>query len=518
MVVALVTALGLVSPVALTAHADESVSPAAKAAADWLYAEANEDGSYSGWGGEVHAGATADAVLALAFVDGSSERLTKVAKAFAANAKSWVMPEDGAISNGAAGKALMTADIAGLDWTNVDGLNLRDVALRTLDERGKSVAVGLGNDYNGTFNQALVMIGLARTGSIPAKAVDFLVTQQCSDGSFAVANIEHQSCDQAGDEANDPDVAALGLTALRAAKAQGYDVDDEITKAVGWFQSHVGDEGGYAAFGTENANSTGMAAQALVGLSDVSGLTAFVETLQVPAGAEGKLAGEDGAIAWSKLDLSNASEDGIGTRSSWVLATAQGIFALAPQNLYSYQLNAPESSLDPKIEISTVADSDDVVVAGSGFAPGSEVVITLAGPGDEVQELGKATAGADGTFSTEVKLPENLAGGNYILSATSGDYAFASSSMGFTISGEEPGEEPGDTKPDETKPDQTKPDQTKPDQTKPDQTKPDQKKSKKQQPVKPALPNTGVNDGSDLGLVALGLAVVLSAAAARIKR
>lgn len=73
-----------------------------------------------------------------------------------------------------------------------------------------------------------------------------------------------------------------------------------------------------------------------------------------------------------------------------------------------------EEGLD--VEPSSVTAGDTVVLAGSGLEPDSDRVLVLAG-GNLVIEFGTVTTDAEGTFSTELTIPDHLPSGTYELRA-----------------------------------------------------------------------------------------------------
>lgn len=65
-----------------------------------------------------------------------------------------------------------------------------------------------------------------------------------------------------------------------------------------------------------------------------------------------------------------------------------------------------------------VLPGQPITVTGDGWQPGSEVAITLHCPEGYVRALGTATVAADGTFSTQVTIPEDAPPGECILRVT----------------------------------------------------------------------------------------------------
>lgn len=86
-------------------------------------------------------------------------------------------------------KLLVVAVVQGRDVTDFGGWNLRAELLALMNSTagdanlGRFQSKGVGDTTNG-FSQALAVIGLSRTGTVPAEAVSFLLAQQCPSGGF----------------------------------------------------------------------------------------------------------------------------------------------------------------------------------------------------------------------------------------------------------------------------------------------------------------------------------------------
>ncbi|MGH8925130.1 MAG: hypothetical protein ACRDWA_10910 [Acidimicrobiia bacterium] len=88
-----------------------------------------------------------------------------------------------------------------------------------------------------------------------------------------------------------------------------------------------------------------------------------------------------------------------------------GLLGLSATALAQYQ------PADGPVELSTtnLDPGDEVEVSGSGFAPGSEVVLTIE---SEPVMLATVTANSGGSFSSIVTVPSNVAAGQHTISAT----------------------------------------------------------------------------------------------------
>lgn len=71
-----------------------------------------------------------------------------------------------------------------------------------------------------------------------------------------------------------------------------------------------------------------------------------------------------------------------------------------------------DAEAEVTVSTTTVAPGGTITVVGEDFLPGSQVNITLV---ETTEVLGTVTVRADGTFSTNVTLPADLAPGTYTL-------------------------------------------------------------------------------------------------------
>ena len=67
-----------------------------------------------------------------------------------------------------------------------------------------------------------------------------------------------------------------------------------------------------------------------------------------------------------------------------------------------------------------VASGSSVTASGSGFQPGAPVEVSFSGT-----RVGTAVAASDGTFTKAFVVPANTAAGDYLVTASSGDYELA---------------------------------------------------------------------------------------------
>ncbi|OPC84106.1 peptidase [Embleya scabrispora] len=212
---------------------------------------------------------------------------------------------------GATAKTLLAAEVRGVDPTSFGGVDL-PTRLRSLQQpSGRFTDTSPWGDYSNAFSQSLALLALDRTpAGAPAAAVDFLADAHCADGGFPL-NYGLSTC------TSDADSTAISVQALAATGRH-----QEAAAGLNWLASHRLSDGGFGTVGatTSNANSTGLAAQALLSSWRViPGLTArhFLTERQVGCSAS---TATRGAIAYDTGGYNPATA----TR-----ATAQAVLGLA---------------------------------------------------------------------------------------------------------------------------------------------------------------------------------------------
>lgn len=250
------TAAPVAAPAA--AHAPRTVLPD-DAAAGWL-ARQLVDGDHleTSFGGTSYPdqGLTIDGVLAFS--------AAKVAGRAAAAATAWLArPENIDAYTGGGGeesyagptaKLMLLAEVRRAHPRSFGGVNLRSRLLDLLTPSGRFSDRSAFGDFSNAFGQSYAVVALTRDGGAPASAVTFLAGQQCADGGFPV-DFGTRPC------AGDVDATALVEQALRSAGRTAA-----ADRAAAWLVSKQQSGGGFAALdgtGTPNANSTGVAGQAL---------------------------------------------------------------------------------------------------------------------------------------------------------------------------------------------------------------------------------------------------------------
>lgn len=250
----------------------------------------------------------------------------------------------GDTASGAMAKSLVASEVFGDDPQSFGGLNVRKRVLKLVApasagfEQGRLRDTGK-TDYSNVFGQAYGAIGLARSGSVPQAVVDYLLKQRCTAGYFHVFETVGKTCDQTGD-GSDTDATALALQALVAAKADGATVDAAvISRTADWLvsaQKADGSFGGGSTTPASNANSTGLAAEALFATGRTTAVhkaAAWVASVQITAknAGSGPAKPDIGAIAYDAATLKDGLANGLGgNRSQWWRSTPQAFFALNP--------------------------------------------------------------------------------------------------------------------------------------------------------------------------------------------
>ncbi|PPA62093.1 peptidase [Micromonospora chalcea] len=200
-------------------------------------------------------GLTLDAVFAFAAAG--------VADDHGAGALAWVTrPDirDGYLGDGvseayagATAKLALAVQVRGGDPADVGGVDLI-ARLRSLQTpAGRFSDRSAYGDYSNAFSQSFALLALDRTAAgAPPAAAAWLAGTRCPDGGYPLLPAQPVCT-------SDVDATALVTQALRAA-----DRPADAAAGLRWLVSVQRADGGFAnAAGTPNANSTGLAAQAL---------------------------------------------------------------------------------------------------------------------------------------------------------------------------------------------------------------------------------------------------------------
>jgi hypothetical protein len=345
------TSLALLATVfPLDAHGSTASVPHVRAhstaAARWettqLKADRIHTSGFDDWG------LTIDTAFAIAAAGTQPRRLHRVTTAIERNYFSHYAVFQGDISAGAMSKSLLAARILGKRPRHFGGHNVRRQVLRLVApasagfESGRVRDTGK-TDFSNTFSQSFAVLGLARSGGVPHRAVAYLLKQQCAKGYFRTFETAGKSCDRAS-SGSDADATAVALQALVAARASGtHGARQAIHRAGRWLlarQHRNGGWGGGSVTRAVNSNSTGLAVQALAAVHrrGVQARAArYVAALQITRAraGHGPARRDLGAIAYNHDALATAEKAGVTStsRDQFRRATAEAMFAFVPTPL-----------------------------------------------------------------------------------------------------------------------------------------------------------------------------------------
>lgn len=315
-------------------------------------------------------GTTADAISALVSTGYGADVLPAMSSALEAVTPAYVRP-GAAFRPGQTGKVLLAVAAVGADPTDFAGLDLVAGATSTQDVdgvdsgyyRGPSSTPPSAFDQS-VFNHTLTQLGLEAAGGASASvasATDFLLTQQCADGSFAggAPLVVDGTCTEA--DFAGPDATALSVLALVGAVDSGAVADSVVTGPVAEAVAYLE---GAAPFG--GANTAGLALQALLAAGeDASAAQVRGEVVSFQYG--GAVPGQAPAGAPDAATRGGFAgfDDSLG---STVLATNQALPGVAAQH---YPV-APGTARDtPTQDAAFTAAPVQTAAASPGGATGS---------------------------------------------------------------------------------------------------------------------------------------------------
>lgn len=408
-------ALGALS-ITAPAQAATVTDPApARATAAWLVKNLNADGlveSYSEWEGTVFSGpsygTSVDLAEGLAQVGGQQASLDKAVASIEKNLAEYV-GKDGETYSGSLAKAVALLHSQGRDVT-APAARLAGTVTAAGPAAGRLADTSQYGDYANTIGQAYAARALTALGSPQAEAVtDFLLAQQCDAGFFRLyfntdKTSAAQSCDTAPTpEAVDQSADTTALVIIQTTELAKTDPEVRAARAeaAAWLAAQQKADGSFVdPVNGANANTTGLAGWALAaaGQSDAAARAAvWLRGLQVAAScAPGKLAGENGAVAYNAQSWTDGLEWGITDkldRSQWVIADVQALPAL---------LAAPANTTKDAVVLPTFAKAgSNVTAVVKGIAAGERVCATgsagtkdLLGTGKDLKvTLAKAKSG-----------------------------------------------------------------------------------------------------------------------------
>lgn len=309
-----------------TASAEIGDAARATSAAGWLAKQAPK-GYLTSFGTQPDWGLTSDAVLGMVAAGATPAQIAPLANAVERQVGTnyGITTFEGAkyVDAAALSKLLVIASVTGANTASYGGVNIRERVLAEVQPNG---FVGKDSPAN-LFGQSYAILGLARTGSLPASTVTALLKQQCSSGYFRLTQ-SATPCANGTDPA-DRDATALAVMALKAAKAKGISAANApLDRALTWLVTDQRPSGAWIGSPwttDENSNSTGLVSGAMAGLRTgaVTKATAWMRTVQFTSGADA------GAIAYSKATFADATGGVVdpSTRYQWLRATTQALLA-----------------------------------------------------------------------------------------------------------------------------------------------------------------------------------------------
>lgn len=252
---------------AATAATTVTTTNPAKAAAGWLARQLsgpNHDHYSVSFGGSSFpdAGETIDGLLGMDAAHVSQTAAARVTKWLKANAKDYATGSGftpGTYYPGSLAKLLLAAEAQHANVHRFGGLDL--VRELKKEEQPDGAYLNTGDkDFGSTpVAQSLALIALSHTGSLnawpDARAIAWLVGQQCGDGGFTSAT---QS--KPAKTCTDVDATAYAAQALLTVHSSA------AARAMHWLAVHRNSDGGYGldtnGKPSSNANSTALATQA----------------------------------------------------------------------------------------------------------------------------------------------------------------------------------------------------------------------------------------------------------------
>lgn len=375
----------------------------------------NTEYDYTDWG------LTIDSLLALSAAGVGKNQIEATAAKIYASGEAYIGAPGDSSSWARVAKTALALQVAGLDPTTFpDGKSTRNLLAELRSAMNADGSFGTGDV---PFTHAVALLALARTeGGVPAQALNWLADQQCATGANK-GSYGYSAC------VGDVDSTALAIQAL-----QGAGVSNSATPIAGastWLISQQDTGGGFAASGDVNANSTGLAGQALRGLGKTGPATksaTFIGTLTVSCSSltdETAFTNADvGAIAYDQAGWSSGVTDGVADSSDqWVRATSQGLLALGLPTLARITASGASAALpvapDCALHNPTVSLSQGVVTPGgtitvSVTGAGTSQTLTVTLHSDPVL-LGTMVTATDGSAHAEFTIPADTPPGDHLI-------------------------------------------------------------------------------------------------------
>jgi hypothetical protein len=321
-----------VAPATATPLPDRTADPG-QAAAGWLAAQVEAGG--------LTPSNLADAVIAFAAAGVGADAAATALGQLETDVDSYIV-DGSTYKAGPTGKVMLAVAIAGGNVNSFGGHDL-EAALRALMADTGGDAGRFGSAL--VFDQALAILALATTtGGVPAEAVAWLASKQCTDGDYSYDG----SCPS---WSPDPDSTAIAIQALQAAGETMA-----LGKAETWLVAQQAPDGSLSSFGTPNSSSTAAAGQAYKALGHdaaAAKAAAWTSTLQLGCSAA---PADIGSIPWAA-----------GGTDYLLLSTPQAILGLGAGRLDQLSL-AGASPTAPTLACPPNAPTGVTAISGAGQA------------------------------------------------------------------------------------------------------------------------------------------------------
>jgi hypothetical protein len=321
-------------------------------------------------------GLTADLAIALASANDQDPALAKVVGYLAQHVVDYADPAGttqypGPYS-GAVGKLALVAEVAGQNPHSFGGFDLLSTLTGHVctapDTAGNCTAAGDFFQSFSTVSQSLAVLALARGGvTPPAAAVTRLLSLQCSDGGFSSSLLAPGDTCTSDVDTTSYATQALSLLDNGAAGAA-------VAKARSYLLAAQQPDGAFSGAAGQNANSTGLGAQALtaIGVSPAKPASAG-HPQSVPVGTDPVAAAKAFLLGLQDADGGFAVNPTI--PGSDVRSTTQAVPALAGATLTSLSdpvtVAAPSSPATSSTPTRTPTSSPSASASASSTAPAS---------------------------------------------------------------------------------------------------------------------------------------------------
>jgi hypothetical protein len=401
-----------------SASASSSPAPAAPAAVEDTAAAAfiartlaEGDDHYVYPGGDfLDGGNTIDGIIALSAV-GTQQAQSDASVAYLEDHLGDYVGSFGEVYAGPVAKALLGAVITGADPTSFGGHDLVAELQALETTKGRFSDNSDYGDYSNTIGQSLAIIALSRAGEgLNAAAVQLLLDRQCADGGFRGDLGGTGACK------SDADATAFATQALLVAadtlvcgpgeETLPADVAAAAQRGLDRLEDVQGGSGGFVSDdGAVNANTTGVAAQALTAggrTAAADAANAFITTLQYDASSPEPLRG---GIAFSADTRSTTVPSDTDLR-----ATPQAALALAGGSLVDTLAPGVEGAA-PATQCPPVATREPVVVVTStptGTPTSTGAPTQPAGGSDPSTTVDASSTGSLAQTGTDLLLPALL--------------------------------------------------------------------------------------------------------------